>query len=124
MTAIVSTHFYNEAEYCDTILLMHDGRIAARGTPSQMKADVGTQIKIFQIETEAHLHELNAVKVLSYVVDLYSWGRNFRITIRYEKEQGQDVLVKDLHSLGLQISAIKEIKPALEDVFIRHYRHD
>ena len=38
VTIFVSTHFMNEAERCDRISLMHDGRVLAQGTPEELKA--------------------------------------------------------------------------------------
>jgi ABC-2 type transport system ATP-binding protein len=48
-TVLVTTHYMDEAEYCDRISIMVSGRIAALGTPSALKADagVGTIDEIF-----------------------------------------------------------------------------
>ena len=40
-TVLVTTHYMDEAEYCDRISIMVDGRIAALGTPSELKAQYG-----------------------------------------------------------------------------------
>jgi ABC-2 type transport system ATP-binding protein len=40
-TVFVTTHYMDEAEYCDRISIMVDGRIAAMGTPSEVKAQLG-----------------------------------------------------------------------------------
>ena len=37
MTVFVTTHYMDEAEYCDRISIMVDGRIEALGTPSELK---------------------------------------------------------------------------------------
>ena len=37
----VTTHYMDEAEYCDRISIMVDGRIAALGTPVELKARFG-----------------------------------------------------------------------------------
>jgi ABC-2 type transport system ATP-binding protein len=37
----VTTHYMDEAEYCDRVSIMVDGRIAALGTPSELKARYG-----------------------------------------------------------------------------------
>jgi ABC-2 type transport system ATP-binding protein len=37
MTIFVTTHYMDEAEYCNRISIMVDGRIAALGTPAQLK---------------------------------------------------------------------------------------
>jgi ABC-2 type transport system ATP-binding protein len=40
-TVFVTTHYLDEAEYCDRLSIMVDGRIAALGTPSALKAEFG-----------------------------------------------------------------------------------
>jgi ABC-2 type transport system ATP-binding protein len=40
-TVLVTTHYMDEAEYCDRLSIMVDGRIAALGTPAELKADAG-----------------------------------------------------------------------------------
>ena len=38
MTLLVTTHFMEEAEYCDRLVIMAQGEILAEGTPEEMKA--------------------------------------------------------------------------------------
>jgi ABC-2 type transport system ATP-binding protein len=40
-TVFVTTHYMDEAEYCDRISIMVDGRIAALGTPTELKRQFG-----------------------------------------------------------------------------------
>lgn len=40
-TVLVTTHYMDEAEYCDRLSIMVDGRIAALGTPGALKAEAG-----------------------------------------------------------------------------------
>ena len=40
-TVFVTTHYMDEAEYCDRVSIMVDGRIAAMGTPGELKAQFG-----------------------------------------------------------------------------------
>jgi ABC-2 type transport system ATP-binding protein len=40
-TVLVTTHYMDEAEYCDRISIMVAGRIAVMGTPSELKRDAG-----------------------------------------------------------------------------------
>jgi ABC-2 type transport system ATP-binding protein len=37
-TVFVTTHYMDEAEYCDRVSIMVDGRIVALGTPAELKA--------------------------------------------------------------------------------------
>ena len=41
-TVFVTTHYMDEAEYCDRVSIMVDGRIAALDTPKALKAGFGT----------------------------------------------------------------------------------
>lgn len=41
-TVFVTTHYMDEAEYCDRLSIMVDGRIAAMGTPAELKRDFAT----------------------------------------------------------------------------------
>src|SRR4029077_6039712 len=41
-TVLVTTHYMDEAEYCDRISIMVDGRIGAMGTPAELKRDFHT----------------------------------------------------------------------------------
>ncbi|MCS7305116.1 MAG: ABC transporter ATP-binding protein, partial [Thermoguttaceae bacterium] len=42
-TVIITTHFMDEAEYCDRLLLMHQGRIIAEGSPDEIKTAATTE---------------------------------------------------------------------------------
>ena len=42
-TVFVTTHYMDEAEYCDRISIMVDGRIAALGTPGELKSGFGAE---------------------------------------------------------------------------------
>jgi ABC-2 type transport system ATP-binding protein len=41
-TVLVTTHYMDEAEYCDRISIMVAGRIGAMGTPAELKREFGT----------------------------------------------------------------------------------
>ena len=41
ITVFVTTHYMDEAEYCDRISIMVDGKISAMGTPEELKRDLG-----------------------------------------------------------------------------------
>ncbi len=38
VTVLVTTHFMDEANYCDRLVIMGDGEILAQGTPAELKA--------------------------------------------------------------------------------------
>ena len=42
-TVFVTTHYMDEAEYCDRLSIMVDGRITALGTPAALKREHGAE---------------------------------------------------------------------------------
>ena len=51
MTVFVTTHYHDEAEYCNRVSIMVDGRIAALDTPGDLKRKFGveTMDEVFRI---------------------------------------------------------------------------
>ena len=43
-TIIVTTHFMEEAEYCDRIMIQDQGKMLAIGTPSEIRAQAGIEV--------------------------------------------------------------------------------
>jgi ABC-2 type transport system ATP-binding protein len=44
-TVIVTTHFMEEAEYCDRIMIQDAGAMLAMGTPAQVRAQSGAEVR-------------------------------------------------------------------------------
>jgi ABC-2 type transport system ATP-binding protein len=47
---MVTTHFVDEAEYCDRIALVYKGKVAAAGAPDALKADFAGSNPDFTLE--------------------------------------------------------------------------
>jgi len=118
ITIIITTHFLQEAEYCDYIILMDEGKIAIQGSPSVLKDNISEHIRIFQIETKAPLKSFTAYKNLPYVLDIYSWGQDFRISFQRKKIDISLDLKDIIKIFNVPIIKIEEIQPSLEDLFI------
>ena len=43
-TVVISTHLVDEADACDRVVMMHRGRIAADGTPAQLRSSMGPKL--------------------------------------------------------------------------------
>lgn len=121
ITIIVTTHFLNEAEYCDYIMLMHEGKIAIRGSPQQIKNKVAEDISIYELETDSDTKRINELMRINYVKDIYSWGKKYRITVRKDNLKETKDIAADF-TKHINLLMLKEIKPTLEDVFIRYYK--
>jgi ABC-2 type transport system ATP-binding protein len=54
LTTLVTTHYLDEAErLCDRLAILHDGRIAALGTPAELKSRLGSELLELRIDGDA-----------------------------------------------------------------------
>ncbi len=59
-TVFVTTHYLDEAEYCNRIMLIHEGRIIAGGTPEELKTKY-LQTPVFEVETDRVIEAMAAL---------------------------------------------------------------
>jgi len=114
-TVIVTTHYLDEAEYCNNILLMHAGRAVAQGSPSDLKneAVAGT---LSEIRCDNPLAGIEALKPQPWVTDIAVFGAGLHIwTERDETARISRVLA----NAGCNVTSVEPATPSLEDVFIR-----
>lgn len=111
VTIVLTTHYMEEAERCDRIGVLHQGRLVAIAPPAELKARVGGDIvAIHSRDPEAlRLKIAQRMRVNAALVD----G-----VLRVERPRGHD-LVRDLvDAFGDEIESVTFGKPTLEDVFV------
>ena len=116
VTVFVTTHYMEEAEYCNRIGLIDRGQLIALGSPGELKSKhlAGT---IYEIGTD---HVLAAVEALAHaegVLDAAVFGRSLHVRLKQEID-AQAYLPSFLNSSGLFVNSIRPIDPSLEDVFV------
>jgi ABC-2 type transport system ATP-binding protein len=113
-TVMVTTHYLDEAEHCNRLAFIYNGRIIARGSPEALKhaPDSGVTIEIVSKENVALL---DAVEDLSYVRSASLYGSSLHVTV----EHGEDLpqLQRFLAERGVRVPELRPIAPSLEDVF-------
>ena len=115
---IVTTHYIDEAERCDIIALMHNGKFIAIGKPNELRQRVSKENvlvieyanKILRREEIRGVEERFGVKV-----DLDEG----RIIISFKTFEILSELLKYLESRGVKINSIDFEKMSLEDVFTK-----
>jgi ABC-2 type transport system ATP-binding protein len=118
-TVFVSTHYMEEAEYCDRLALMNRGRLIALGTPEALRAEM-TQ-PIYRVETDDAPRAVAALAGGAGIVDVSLFGRALRLVADDETVAGATVR-RLLAAGGLACRSIERIAPSLEDVFVSHVR--
>jgi ABC-2 type transport system ATP-binding protein len=116
VTVLVTTHLMEEAERCDSLLLVHQGKSVAQGTPVDLKAEIGGDVVSAQSSDAPRLAEglRDKFGVSAETVD----G-----TVRFERERGHEFIPKLVESFPGLVQAVTVGKPTLEDVFVRRTGH-
>ena len=118
-TVFVSTHYMEEAEYCDRLALMNRGRLIALGTPEALRAEM-TQ-PIYRVETDDAPRAVPVLAGARGIVDVSLFGRALRLVADDEARAGSTVRGL-LAAAGLACRSMERVTPSLEDVFVSHVR--
>jgi ABC-2 type transport system ATP-binding protein len=113
MTVLWSTSYLDEAELCDSVCLMSDGKIIANDTPQSIKSSMrGRCLNITNIEGDRRNLLMRAMRAPE-VIDGVIQGANVRLVIIEANKH------PDLGTLGAGPEArLIEVEPRLEDAFI------
>src|SRR5208337_3469627 len=116
VTVVLTTHYMEEAERCDRIGMLHQGKLVAIAPPRELKSEVGGDVIVIRAQAPELLQRkiLQRFKLRSQLVD----G-----AIRMERIRGHE-LVRDLiDAFGEEIESVSFGKPTLEDVFVHLTGH-
>jgi ABC-2 type transport system ATP-binding protein len=115
VTVLVTTHYMDEAEYCERVGIMRDGRLLAMDTPSTLKRQLIPGV-IWELSAEPLQDALVALNQLNGVLRVSLAGDHLRIIT--EKRLRKDVLQTSLTGRGIHVAGIVRGEPMLEDVFL------
>jgi len=116
VTVFVSTHYMEEAEYCDRLALIYRGAMIASGSAAQLKSQHHDGL-LFQVAVERPQQWLDAVADLDQITDVALFGAGLHVTVR-DAQQGQRQM--EAFFRQQQVAAqVSVTEPSMEDVFIR-----
>jgi ABC-2 type transport system ATP-binding protein len=113
ITIFLTTHYMDEAEYCDRIAIIDHGNIVALGTPEDLKAKVGKdRVQIRTADDDA------AMAGLKTKLGLDSAKHEGMVT--FAVAGGEQFVPRLFAELGVPIRSIHVTRPTLDDVFLAH----
>jgi len=118
-TVFVSTHYMEEAEYCDRLALMNRGRLIALGTPDALRESMAEPV--LRVEVSDAPRAVAALAGAEGVLDASLFGRVLRVIVA-EAAIAQHTVRRCIEAAGLACHAIQHIEPSLEDVFVSRVR--
>jgi ABC-2 type transport system ATP-binding protein len=116
VTVFVTTHYLDEAEYCNDIRLIHAGRIVAGGSPRELKDQV-IRNPILEVATDRAVDALEVLQKEPWVLETSIFGTSLHVSVADEAE-GRRLIRERLAGVGIVPDRIDRIVPSLEDVFI------
>jgi drug efflux transport system ATP-binding protein len=116
VTVFVTTHYLDEAEYCNDLRLIHAGRIVAGGSPRELKSEV-IRNPILEVATARAVDALEALRKEPWVLETSIFGTSLHVSVADEAE-GRRLIRERLARAGIMPERIDRIVPSLEDVFI------
>lgn len=120
VTALVTTHYMDEAEYCGRVGIMHNGALLAMDTPSALKVSAlpGLAWNVFVDGQSATLllSVLNELEKCSSVLRAGLVAEYLRAITPPDVEA--QTLYNELAKAGIRDIRIEQVEPTLEDVFL------
>ncbi len=114
VTILVTTHYMDEAEYCERVAVMRDGKLLAMDTPTNLKKLIitGDVWEVFAHPLEKGLEILTAMDGVERVGLA---GDHLRVI---SSRVGNDAMQSLLIGKGISVEKIERGEPTLEDVFL------
>jgi ABC-2 type transport system ATP-binding protein len=116
VTVVLTTHYMEEAERCDRIGILDQGRLVAIAPPGELKQQVGGDVMVISTPAPEALAQKIALKlqVRAALVD----G-----TLRIERPRGHELVARLVDEFGAEIESVTFGRPTLEDVFVHLTGH-
>jgi ABC-2 type transport system ATP-binding protein len=116
ITVFVTTHYMEEAEYCNRIALIFGGRIIAMGSPLELKTQ-RMQEQIIDLRCHAPQDVIDILTGLPSVRDASLFGAGLHIVCG-EAAPAMAAIARTLGDQGISIQKMELIQPSMEDVFV------
>ncbi len=115
-TILVTTHYLDEAEFCNEIILIDAGKLIARGAPSELKAEY-IKSPILEVECSDVNTAMSLLSQQNWVREISLFGTTLHIQVQ-DENAGRQELQKLFDANRITLTRIDRIAPSLEDVFI------
>ena len=112
VTILLTTHILEEADRCDRLALLHQGKIVAEGTPAALRSRIGGDVVV--LETEDTVSLAGGIQRRFGLEPKVMDGQ-----VRVEIENGHRFITEVVEAFPGSVDSVALHKPTLEDVFVR-----
>ncbi len=116
VTVFVTTHYMDEAGYCNRLARMAAGKLIATGTPRELKTARMEQA-VLELECEDVLDALEILPEEEILTEVAVFGNTLHI-ITPDAPAAMERIRKRLSRSGNSVNRLEKVPPSLEDVFV------
>lgn len=116
ITIFVTTHYMEEAEYCDRLALIYRGELTAIGTPQELKTNLMKE-DVLELKCKHPQDLIEPLAKVPGVKEIALFGRGLHLVVQ-DYEKARPALEEALVTEGIPSQNLAQIEPSLEDVFV------
>ena len=116
VTVFVTTHYMEEAEYCNRLALIFRGKMVALGTPTELKRN-SMKGELLLVECERLGDAMDALQKTPGVMDAAVFGNALHLVVENAAGAEPEIRAR-LNQKGITVGRIAPIRPTLEDAFV------
>jgi len=120
-TIIVTTHHLEEAEFCESVIMMHLGKIVVQGSPEGIRREF-SDLPLFEIETQNHFQVFSLLEPQPWITEAAILGGNVHVFA--ETNNPTSMIEELLKKNKIEKFSINKATPTLEDVFVNANRKE
>ena len=123
ITILVTTHYLDEAEFCNDIILINAGKLIAQGNAKQLKSNY-IKNTILEIESDRVVDSMGILEKENWVGEISIFGNYLHIILNDNSKGEADIRDILTNRNSIVVHRIDKIVPTLEDVFIHLLEKD
>jgi len=117
VTVLITTHFMDEAEFCDRIGFIAAGRLIALGPPDQLRREAVSE-DLFSVSLAKLAGAREKIETIQGVVATTYFGQRLHVFAK-PGALTADGLSRALREMGLEVTSVAPSDVTLEDAFVR-----
>lgn len=125
ITVFVTTHYLDEAEFCNRIILINGGKLIASGSPKELKEEY-IKNPVYEIDCSDIYKAVEVLENGLFTDNVTIFGNSIHVSLKSSPEFKVNQPENDIEMLnvflekenGLKVLRIQKISPSLEDVFV------
>lgn len=119
VSVLVTTHLMEEAEHCDRLAILSEGKLVALGSPLELKSEIGGDVVTFETASAEAAEALSQKIANRFILSPTVLGN----AVRLERKDGHKFVTEVVEGFPGLVEGISVAKPSLEDVFIQRTGH-